>query len=468
MNKDEKGILAGRLFALTIVITFFVLAGLYSVSRVGAQEENPGPVHQPTATPAQTETESEPTPEPQISVPASPEGLRASTETGSLDVSLDWNDVPGATHYLVRWRAAGPGNKLNTGGEVQTSNAKITLADFGEWVVRVEACNSAGCGPHLSVRFGVDPAAASTPTPEATPEPTPEATPEPTPEATPEPTPEATPEPTPEATPEPTPEATPEPAPEATPEPAPEATPEPTPEATPEPAPEATPETPTGTNLVPIFSIAISGLSFQEGEDAGDTTLPEADGGDGALSYSLTPALPEGLSFDSSTRVISGTPAGSGEFAMTYTAADEDGDQASFGFTINVQPATRTAKQNLLPTPRNLSVTRKQFSGTSALALNVSWDAPVHDQANLGYSLRYGAKGKGWVTPYLGFDSGTTSTTLSNLTAGTEYQVQVRVKYAVDGFSEWSYFNATTNSTPQTTTGYYYVKDHVVGVTYRG
>ena len=153
---------------------------------------------------------------------------------------------------------------------------------------------------------------------------------------------------------------------------------------------------------------------------------------------------------------------------MTYTATDEDGDEASFNFTITVQRALRTAKQNLLPTPRNLSVTRKQFSGTSAPALNVSWDAPVHDQTNLGYSLRYGAKGKGWVTPYLGFDSSTTSTTLSNLTAGTEYQVQVRVKYAVDGFSEWSYFNVTTNSPPQTTTGYYYVKDHVVGVTYRG
>ena len=202
MNKDEKGILVGRLFALIIAITFFALAGLYTVSRAGAQEESPGSAPPPTATPAQTATDPEPTPEPLINVPASPEGLRASTETGSLDVSVDWSDVPGATHYLVRWRVAGPGNKLNTGGEVQASNAKITLADFGEWVVRVEACNNAGCGPHLSVRFRVDPAAGPTPTPEATPE----ATPEPTPEATPEPTPEATPEPTPEATPEPTPE----------------------------------------------------------------------------------------------------------------------------------------------------------------------------------------------------------------------------------------------------------------------
>ena len=61
--------------------------------------------------------------------------------------------------------------------------------------------------------------------------------------------------------------------------------PESTPTATTTPTPEPTPEpTPTPTGLVPSFSLAISGVSFQEGEEITETTLitlPEAEGGDG-------------------------------------------------------------------------------------------------------------------------------------------------------------------------------------------
>ena len=51
-----------------------------------------------------------------------PTQLRASTERGSLDVALDWNDVDGAAVLpSVRWRVAEPGNKLNDGINVQSS-----------------------------------------------------------------------------------------------------------------------------------------------------------------------------------------------------------------------------------------------------------------------------------------------------------------------------------------------------------
>ena len=115
--------------------------------------------------------------------PERPTGLRVVTDAGSLDVSLDWKDVAGADEYLVRWRLSGPGHKLNAGVKVVSSGASITVDDYGEWVVRVEACNDAGCGEPLARRFEVEPA------PETTPEPTPEPTPELTPEPTPEPAP---------------------------------------------------------------------------------------------------------------------------------------------------------------------------------------------------------------------------------------------------------------------------------------
>ena len=65
-------------------------------------------------------------------------------------------------------------------------------------------------------------------------------------------------------------------------------------------------------------------------------TLPAATGGDGALTYSLTPNVP-GLSFDDAMRELTGTPTAAGAYSMTYTVTDADGDTDTIGFTITVQ-----------------------------------------------------------------------------------------------------------------------------------
>ena len=64
--------------------------------------------------------------------------------------------------------------------------------------------------------------------------------------------------------------------------------------------------------------------------------LPTATGGNGTLTYSLSPAVP-GLSFDTTTRQLTGTPTTAGTHAMTYTVTDADGDSDSLSFTITVQ-----------------------------------------------------------------------------------------------------------------------------------
>ena len=64
-------------------------------------------------------------------------------------------------------------------------------------------------------------------------------------------------------------------------------------------------------------------------------TLPEASGGDGVLTYSLSPDVP-GLSFDATRRQLTGTPSTEGSYAMTYTAMDEDGDTAMLNINITV------------------------------------------------------------------------------------------------------------------------------------
>ena len=64
-------------------------------------------------------------------------------------------------------------------------------------------------------------------------------------------------------------------------------------------------------------------------------TLPEAAGGNGDLTYSLSPNVP-GLTFNATTRQLTGTPSAAGTHAMTYTVTDEDGDSDTLNFSIDV------------------------------------------------------------------------------------------------------------------------------------
>ena len=91
-------------------------------------------------------------------------------------------------------------------------------------------------------------------------------------------------------------------------------------------------------DLKPSFgSATIPAQSWTQNWPIPALTLPAATGGDGALSYALTPALPSGLSFDGATREVSGTPMkalGATEYSLTAT--DEDGDKATLSFEIEV------------------------------------------------------------------------------------------------------------------------------------
>ena len=72
-----------------------------------------------------------------------------------------------------------------------------------------------------------------------------------------------------------------------------------------------------------------------------DEVLDAATGGNAPLSYSVS-GLPPGLSFDSDSRTISGTPAALADgvtsvgFEVTYTVTDADDQSDSETFTITV------------------------------------------------------------------------------------------------------------------------------------
>ena len=132
-----------------------------------------------------------------------------------------------------------------------------------------------------------------------------------------------------------------------------------TPQA-PAPAP-ATPDEPP--NLTPSFGGAeIPDQSWTEGKQVETLTLPAATGGDGDLAYSLTPALPSGLTFDATTRQVTGTPETPHEaVTYSYSATDANGNKATLGFTIAVE-------ENLIPSFGDAAIPDQSWTEGRAIA----------------------------------------------------------------------------------------------------
>ena len=119
-------------------------------------------------------------------------------------------------------------------------------------------------------------------------------------------------------------------------------------------------------DLAPRFAMdaSVADRTYVQNTPINPLTLPAASGGDGALVYTLTPALPPGLTFDAATRTVGGTPSEAAD-AATYTwmATDSDvadADSASLTFTVTVEA-------DLAP----------DFGGASVVDLNYQQTIPV-------------------------------------------------------------------------------------------
>ena len=102
----------------------------------------------------------------------------------------------------------------------------------------------------------------------------------------------------------------------------------------------------TGASITESFTITVNGglalesitdQTYTQNQPIVDLLLPSVTGGTPPYTYALTPSLPEGLSFDVTTRTLTGTPA----FALlktqyTYTAQDAAGASTTESFTITV------------------------------------------------------------------------------------------------------------------------------------
>ena len=98
--------------------------------------------------------------------------------------------------------------------------------------------------------------------------------------------------------------------------------------------------------------------------------LPLVKGGDGTISYSVSPSVPSPLTFTTGTQtilIVFGTPptilAAS---SHTMTATDGDGDSDTIDFTLAV------AEPHVIVTPTKLYVDEKGGTGTYTVALDSS------------------------------------------------------------------------------------------------
>ena len=88
------------------------------------------------------------------------------------------------------------------------------------------------------------------------------------------------------------------------------------------------------------FASTVDDQAYTEGGEITPLVLPEATGGEGAITYRCFD-LPAGLAFDAATRTISGTPtaATDGAVEVTYLAQDSAEVGITLTFSITVNPA---------------------------------------------------------------------------------------------------------------------------------
>ena len=144
----------------------------------------------------------------------------------------------------------------------------------------------------------------------------------------------------------------------------------------------------TNVNEAPTFATgtSISDISATNGTAITSVTLPEATDPDAntTLTYTLTPALPAGLTFTASTRVLSGTPtAVSASATYTYTASDSN-LSATLTFTIQV-----SAPANNPPTFTDGASTTRSVAENTASRQNIGSAVAATDTDNdtLTYTL---------------------------------------------------------------------------------
>ena len=173
--------------------------------------------------------------------------------------------------------------------------------------------------------------------------------------------------------------------------------------------------------------------SDTSGSAISPVTVSASDSGGETLSYSDGGTLPPGLSIDSSSGVISGTPTTAGSYPVTITATDTDGYNGSASFTWTITNAVTVTS----PGPQS------DTSGSAISPVTVS----ASDSG--GETLSYSDGGT--LPPGLSIDSSSGVISGTPTTAGS-YPVTITATdtngYNGSASFTWTITNAVTVTSP--------------------
>ena len=88
-------------------------------------------------------------------LPGAVSNLEVIAEPGWKALLVTWDAVEGATSYKLRWRQVGGEFEAASAVTVSDPTGVITVSDYGQWEVRAQGCNDAGCGPEAAATVNV-------------------------------------------------------------------------------------------------------------------------------------------------------------------------------------------------------------------------------------------------------------------------------------------------------------------------
>ena len=137
---------------------------------------------------------------------------------------------------------------------------------------------------------------------------------------------------------------------------------------------------PTCTATPLYFSSDIPNLSFPRTLPIIPLTLPEAQGGVLPITYTLTPTLPVGLVYESSTRMISGAPTmvTSSPIPYNFKATDSTGQTDSLVFSIEVFSPVASEQEGLPESFMVYGNYPNPFWKSTRLVIDLPWPATLN------------------------------------------------------------------------------------------
>ena len=137
---------------------------------------------------------------------------------------------------------------------------------------------------------------------------------------------------------------------------------------------------PTCTATPLYFSSDIPNLSFPRTLPIIPLILPEAQGGVLPIAYTLTPTLPVGLVYESSTHTISGAPTmvTSSPIPYTFKATDSTGQTDSLVFSIEVFSPVASEQERLPESFMVYGNYPNPFWKSTRLVIDLPWPATLN------------------------------------------------------------------------------------------